>query len=104
MQHMENNNINTLLQIRETSQAINCLYEDQMEKKAKFIKQNYYENIPKANNFLAWRIRNQQADRFIQKIKTPTDKKTNQYLKRQKTLLEIITLNYIPSLMQQSPR
>lgn len=76
MQHMENNNDNALSQIRETRQDLNCLYKNQMEKKAKVVKQTYYENGPKAKKFPAWRKHEQQADGFIQKVKNPTDKKT----------------------------
>lgn len=74
-EHVKSNNDNTLSQIKETQQILNRLYEDQIEKRAKFIKQNYYENGPKSKRLLAWRIRKQQADRFIQKIKNPANDK-----------------------------
>lgn len=64
---MENKIDNALLQISETRQVLNCLYEDQLEKKAKFTN----ENGPKAKKLLAWRMCKQQADSFIQKIKNP---------------------------------
>lgn len=44
--HMECNNINTLNQIEETKRILNNVYEKQIEKKATFVKQSYYENSP----------------------------------------------------------
>lgn len=70
---MQSNNNDLLISIAEVKQTLNKAYEDQIEKKSKFMKQNYYENGPKAKKLLAWRIRKQQADRFIHKIKSPLD-------------------------------
>uniref|UniRef100_A0A3Q3BC05 ribonuclease H n=1 Tax=Kryptolebias marmoratus TaxID=37003 RepID=A0A3Q3BC05_KRYMA len=89
IQHMENNNDHTLLKIKETRQTLNRLYEDQIEKKTRLNKQNYYENGPKSKKLLAWRIRKQQIDRFIQKIKNPTDKKIYHSLKDIKKAFEL---------------
>lgn len=43
-EHMEYNNINVLNQIQDTKQTLNNPHERQMEKRAKFIKQHFYEN------------------------------------------------------------
>lgn len=39
------------------------------------MKQNHYENSPKSKKLLAWRIRRQQADRLIAKVKDPDNNK-----------------------------
>lgn len=41
---MEFNTIDVLNQIKDTKQTLNNLYENQVEKRANLIKQNYYEN------------------------------------------------------------
>lgn len=69
--HMENNDTRILNDIMETKQILNSLYENQVEKRAKLIKQNFYENGPKSKKLLAWRIRKQQAERFIHKVRDP---------------------------------
>lgn len=48
---------------------LNVLYENQIVKKAKCIKQNDYENGPKAKKLFAWRTRKQESSRCIHKIK-----------------------------------
>lgn len=58
-------------QISDTKQALNNIYEIQMEKRLKFIKQSFYESGPKSKKLLAWRIRKQLAERSIHKIKDP---------------------------------
>lgn len=79
--HMQNNNNDLLENIAEIKQTLNRAYEDQIEKKTKFMKQNYYENGPKAKKLLAWRLRKQQADRFIHKVKNPQDDNIHYNLK-----------------------
>lgn len=74
-EHMKTNNDNILKQLLCTRRTLNELYENQIEKKAKFLKQNYYENGPKAKKLLAWRARKQQANRYIHKIKNPQTNK-----------------------------
>lgn len=75
MKHINSKDTDILNQIEETKQALNNIYEKQMEKKAKYVKQSFYENGPKSKKILAWRIRKQQAERFIPKIKDPDNKK-----------------------------
>ncbi|KAJ0068167.1 hypothetical protein NL108_017171 [Boleophthalmus pectinirostris] len=71
IKHMQNKDSATLKKIEETKQVLNKLYEDQIEKKFKFMKQKYYENGPKSKKLLAWRICKQQADRFVNEVRSP---------------------------------
>lgn len=45
-----------------------------MELKLKYVKQTYYENGPRAKKVLAWRLRKQQSERSIYKLKDPVNK------------------------------
>ncbi len=69
MKHVELNDSKLLDQIKLTKQNLNKLYDSYEEMKAKFIKQKYYDNGPRAKKLLAWRIRKQQEERSIHKIK-----------------------------------
>lgn len=71
IRHMKYNDTDVLNQIKGTKQTLNNIYESQMEKRAKFIKQAFYENGPKSKKLLAWRIRKQMAERSIYRIKDP---------------------------------
>lgn len=73
--HMKQNDTDVLNQILDTKQTLNNIYENQIEKRARFIKQNFYENGPKSKKLLAWRIRKQMAERFIHKVKDPQNDK-----------------------------
>lgn len=44
---------------------INQFFEEENEKKMRFIKQKYYETGPKAMKLLSWRLRKQQAERTV---------------------------------------
>lgn len=46
-----------------------------MEKKLRFTKQRYYEAGSKASKLLAWRLRKQQSENTVYKIRDPTSKK-----------------------------
>lgn len=46
-----------------------------MEKKMRFTKQKYYETGPKAMKLLSWRLRKQQAERTVYKIRNPKNNK-----------------------------
>lgn len=70
-EHQRNNNVDSLEQLNLARKTLNELYENQVTKKAKFIKQTYYENGPKARRLLTWRARKQEASRYIHKIKNP---------------------------------
>lgn len=72
--YMECNNLHLLNQINTIKQEVNKMYESQMEMKAKFIKQSCYktkEDGSKAKKLLAWRMRQQQAERSFTKSKIP---------------------------------
>lgn len=69
--HVEHMDTQVLNQIQDIKQTLNNLYENQIEKRAKLIKQNFYENGAKSKKLLAWRIRKQQAERFVYKLKDP---------------------------------
>ena len=78
---MELNDPQLLEQIKLTKQNLNKIYDRQEEIKAKFTKQKYYDNGPRAKKLLAWRIRRQQDERAIHKIKNPQSGKMCQKLK-----------------------
>lgn len=69
IKHMELNDPKSLDQIKLTKQNLNKIYDSHEEMKAKYIKQRYYDNGPRAKKLLAWRIRKQQEERSIHKIK-----------------------------------
>lgn len=55
------------------------MYEEELEKKATFARQRYYENGSKALKLLAWKLRKQQAESTIFEIRDPkTPKKIPQ--------------------------
>ena len=61
---MKQNDTDVLNEIQDTKQTLNNIYENQIEKRIRFIKQNY-ENGPKSKKLLAWRIRKQLAEKYI---------------------------------------
>lgn len=52
-------------QLKCIKQDINQIYDEQNEKKMRFMKQKYYETGPKAMKLLSWRLRKQQAERTV---------------------------------------
>lgn len=44
-------------------------------KKMRFTKQKYYETGPKAMKLLSWRLRKQQTERTVYKIRNPKNNK-----------------------------
>lgn len=48
---------------------------EEIERKMRFTKQKYYETGPKAIKLLSWRLRKQQAERTIYKIRNPNNNK-----------------------------
>lgn len=68
IRHMELNDPQLLDQITLVKQSLSNIYDNQEILKAKFIKQRY-DSGPRAKKCLAWRIRKQQTERTIYKIK-----------------------------------
>lgn len=61
--------------IKKTKEEINDLYMQEIQKKIIFTKQKYYEVGGKSTKLLAYRLRKQQADNSIYKIRNPITKK-----------------------------
>lgn len=74
------------------------LLEQEVEKKARYFKQSYYESGPKAAKLLARRLRKQQADIAVHKLHDP---KTNQ-LKYKAEEIETIFKDYYKDLYTHS--
>ncbi len=86
-----------LVQIQQLRKQINDLLEQHLEK-TRFYKQTYYEFCPRAAKLLARRLRKQQVDSTIHKIRDP---KTNQ-LKYHPEEVETIFLNYYKQLYTET--
>ncbi len=50
---------------------LNKMFDSQEEIKAKYMKQRYYDNGPRAKKLLAWKVRRQLDERSVHKIKDP---------------------------------
>lgn len=61
--------------IRNVKQEIDKILSEEVEKKIRFMKQKYYEAGPKASRLLAWKLRKQQAENTIHKVRDPASKK-----------------------------
>lgn len=72
--HVESHNPQILERIQSTKQRLNGILDKQVEIKLKYIKQRYYEVGPKAKKMLAWKLRKQQTERSIFKIRDPNTK------------------------------
>lgn len=60
------------LQMRPIKQEIDKIHSEEVEKKIRYMEQWFYEAGPKAAQLLPWRLRQQQAERTIHKIRDPT--------------------------------
>lgn len=69
--HIELNKPQILEEIKVRKQQINKILDKQVEIKLKYIKQKYYENGPRAKKMLAWKLRKQQTERSVFKIRNP---------------------------------
>lgn len=67
--------LNTQKQIKEVKIQIEELLNLEVEKKARYVKQSYYELGPKSAKLLARRLRKQHTDTAIHKIKNPISQK-----------------------------
>lgn len=70
-EHKDKQTPKILEQIKKTRNEINMLYTQEIEKKIMFSKQKYYENGSKFMKILAWKLKKQQADQTIYKVKDP---------------------------------
>ena len=67
--HAQNKNPQILQEIKKIRNEINDLTSQEIMKKMLFTKQKYYESGSKFSKVLAWKLRKQQADRTIFKIR-----------------------------------
>ena len=69
--HKNTEDQSVLQQIKTTREEINEILRTDIEKRARFVKQIYYESGPKATRLLARHLRKQQAINTIHKIRNP---------------------------------
>lgn len=96
-QHKNSGDPLLLPQIKEARENINKLLNAEIEKKTRFLKQSYYEVGPRASRLLAKRLKKQQADRTIHKIR---DVYTNQVIYDPKGI-GLNFVNYYKNLYSQ---
>ena len=93
--YITNRDHDVIKQIRLIKQDIDKILSEEVEKKLRFMKQRYYEAGPKASKLLAWRLKKQQAENTVHKIKDPV---TNSIVKNlddiQKAFEKYYTLLY----------
>ena len=97
-QHKNKRDPKLLEHIQQLRKQISDRLEQEVEKKTRFCKQAHYELGPKATKLLARRLRKQQVDSSIYKIRDP---KTNQ-LKHHPEEIEAIFLNYYKQLYTET--
>ena len=73
--HCKNKDPKLLSQMRPIKQEIDQIFCDEVEKKLRFTKQRYYEAGSKASKLLAWRLRKQQTENTVYKMRDPLSKK-----------------------------
>ena len=69
-EHKQSGNQSTLKQIIDIRKEIDETLREETEKKARFIKQSYYELGPKSSKMLARRLRKQQESMMVNKIRS----------------------------------
>uniref|UniRef100_A0A669ELI9 Reverse transcriptase domain-containing protein n=1 Tax=Oreochromis niloticus TaxID=8128 RepID=A0A669ELI9_ORENI len=95
---LKDKNTTVTHQIRQIKQEIDKILSEEVEKNIRFMKQRYYEAGPKAAKQLAWRIRKQQAENNIYKIRDPVGNKVVTDLDKIQKAFEM----YYKSLYSQS--
>ena len=86
------------MEIKRKRNQIEELYTQEIQKKLLYTKQKYYEGGSKYSKLLAYKLRRQQTDNTIYKIRDPTTKKFTIRLRKLKTVLKNTIKNYIHSL------
>lgn len=96
--HIINKEPSIIQQIRHIKQKIDKILGEEVEKNIRFMKQSYNEAGPRAAKLLAWRLRKQQAENTIHKIRDPTTNKITNNLDGIQKAFE----RYYKSLYSQS--
>lgn len=98
-QHKNMQDPSLLPRIKEIKDNIDGILTAEIEKKTRYLKQSYYEVGPRATKLLAKRLKKQQADRTIHKIR---DINTNQIIYEPKEI-ETKFMDYYRDLYSQPP-
>ncbi len=73
--HKSRPGTNQVVTIKKIQNEINEIYSEEVKKKLVFLKQGHYEAGSKAMKLLSYKLRKQQADATINKIRCPQTKK-----------------------------
>lgn len=99
-QHKQSKDSDIFKQIKEARKKIDDILLDEVERKARFIKQTYYEGGSKATKVMARRIRKQQATINIHKIRDPA---TNNILYEPEEIEKVFEEYYSNLYSQSTP-
>lgn len=95
--HSINKDPTILEQMRPVKQELDKIYSEEIEKKLRHMKQKYFEAGPKASKLPTWRLRKEQAESSIHKIRDPL---TNKITARVEGIQEAF-VSYYKSLYTQ---